>query len=391
MKIGILTQPLRNNYGGLLQAYALQATLKKMGHEAWIIRRIPANKTIIWKFGSKFKKIILKYLFGKKSIPYPFKKNATITQNENNIISSFTSLFVKEYINPVTELIESNRKFKKVTKEDYNAFIVGSDQVWRLKYSPNILNFYLDFAVLYKNIKRVAYAASFGVGEWHYSKRLTKKCKYLANKFDAISVRENSAVKLCKEHLNVNVEHLVDPTLLLTKDDYLELIDEESEHDNKAILFYYILDNSKEIEDLIKAYSQKLNLEPFTVMPAQSFSIETRSQIKNCIYPSVEKWLNGFNDAKFVITDSFHGCIFSILFNIPFVALGNIKRGLTRFDSLLELFDLYDRLVLADDILSHEIITESIDWNKVNEKVEKEKMKALLFLKENLANSNNAI
>lgn len=391
MKIGILTQPLTNNYGGLLQAYALQTSLHRMGHEAWVIRRIPAKKTIIRKIGSKLKQAIIKYVFGKKSIPSPFKKKATISEKDRTIISQFTSRFVKECIKPITEPIESNRKLKKATKQTFNAFIVGSDQVWRLHYSPNILNYFLDFAAHYKDIKRIAYAASFGLGEWHYSKRLTKKCKYYASKFDAISVREKSAVLFCREFLDVESEQLVDPTLLLTKYDYLELINEEIEPVNKGTLFYYILDRTETKDDIIRLSSQNLNLSPYTVMPAQNFSSETNCQLESCIYPPVAKWIKGFNDAEFVITDSFHGCIFSILFNKPFIAIGNSKRGLARFESLLDLFNLHDRLVIDSDLLHHNVLTKSIDWNKVNKKVEEEKKKALLFLQKNLAHSQQNV
>lgn len=127
-------------------------------------------------------------------------------------------MFNRPYIDSTSSL----RKYFK--KNRYDAVIVGSDQTWRPKYSPNIYDFYLDFISKDKRIKRIAYASSFGVDDWEYSAEETKKCAKLSKLFDGISVREQSGIDLCKDHLGVDSELALDPTLLLNKDDYVTLI-----------------------------------------------------------------------------------------------------------------------------------------------------------------------
>ena len=102
------------------------------------------------------------------------------------------------------------------------------------------------------------------------------------------------------------------------------------------------------------------------------------------IKPSVESWLKGFHDAKFIITDSFHGCLFSIIFNKPFLIIGNEKRGLARFNSLLSDFALMDRMILRKDENYSDIIQKSIDWEAVNNRLEEKRREACRFLSTNI-------
>ncbi len=387
MKIGILTQPLHNNYGGLLQAYALQTTLKKMGHEPWIVRRVIGKRPFIRKIASSLKYLVLKYILNKRNLHSPFKKQIMISEDEKRIVSTFTSVFVEKYIHPKTDLIDNNRDLKKLIKQGFDAFIVGSDQVWRLIYSPYMPNYFLDFLGNNKKIKRLAYAASFGLDKWHFPYFLTKKTKRLAKRFNAISVREESAVKLCQEYLNVKAQHLVDPTLLLKKEEYLKIVKNENEPKSPGNLFIYILDKSEEKEKWISMISKELGMMPFSVMPSNKLSAENKEEINNCIFPPVTKWLKGFEDAAIVVTDSFHGCIFSILFNIPFIAFANSKRGSTRFISLLKMFDLSDRLISDGDLFNLDRLLKPVNWDEVNLKLENERKKSFYFLNYNLSSN----
>jgi hypothetical protein len=384
MKIGILTQPLKNNYGGLLQAYALQLTLKRMGHEVWIINRVAPKITLLRKLGSIIKQVILRYIFLRKTKTFSLRFIKDIKSEDLLIISQHTREFIKDHVQPVTEPIYTNRKLRQIAKQGYDAFIVGSDQVWRLNYSPDIFNFFLDFAINYKHIKRIAYGASFGLDEWHYPGKITGRCKKLIEKFDAVSVREHSAVDLCKLYFNIEARLVIDPTLLLTKEDYLDLIKDGSSIKVKVGLYYYILDmndDSKALIDLISDYSK---LDPYTVSPTEKRQKGKEFNINNCIYPPVPKWLEGFSKAEFIITDSFHGCIFSILFNVPFLVIGNRNRGLTRIESLLETFNLSARLVSPIDGMNIKNIMTPIDWGKINEVISSEKNQSMAFLRESL-------
>ena len=144
----------------------------------------------------------------------------------------------------------------------------------------------------------------------------------------------------------------------------------------------YVLDKSDKKESFINDIAEQLNLTPFTVMQKQKLSGKTN--IDDCVFPPVTKWLRGFMDAKFIITDSFHGCAFAILFNKPFLALGNNRRGITRFKSLLKMFYLEDRLILDDFAFDDSLIENDIDWDSVNTILKNERDKSFIFLKDSL-------
>ena len=375
MKIGILTQPLKNNYGGLLQAYALQKVLKDMGHEVWIINRTLKERSFVRQYASLGKRIILKYVLKKSTQPI-FIFNPT--KEEEKIVATYTNQFVLKHFPYITKEIVRNKDMINLNGKGFDAYMVGSDQVWRPGYSPCITNYFLDFVETEKKIKRIAYAASFGVSNWEFTEEQARDCSQLAKYFDAVSVREDSGIDLCRKYLGVDAVHVLDPTMLLNTKDYFHLLENEGKSTGNMMI--YILDKTDEKQQMINDISEKLNLLPFSVMPNKMLTKETRAEIEECIYPPVTKWLRGFIDAEFVITDSFHGCVFSILFNKPFIAIGNPKRGMSRFNSLLKLFELEDRLVNATETNYNNLFVEGINWTKVNAILMTKRKEANLFL-----------
>ncbi len=374
MKIGILTQPLRTNYGGLLQAFALQVVLKRMGHEVWTVDRSSKEITLFIKIYSIIRRCIL----------YVFHKNITTirvwtTTKEQKIIGQHTNRFIAENIR-ITEAIDSPGKLSLVKNYKFDAYIVGSDQVWRPIYSPCITNYFLDFIDKGESAKRIAYAASFGVGDWEFTPEQTIQCAALAKAFNAISVRENSAVKLCREFLGINATHVLDPTMLLTKEDYIKLIEKDNIPKSKGTLMTYVLDESSDTIDILQKVFKETQFIPFSVLPNHKFEEKGSKDIENCIFPPVTEWLRGFMDADFVVTDSFHGTVFAIIFNKPFISIGNIDRGIDRFSSLLNTFGLEDRLIKSKDELTTKLIKSPIDYNKVNKIKQEQQNIALSFL-----------
>lgn len=362
MRIGILTLPLHTNYGGILQAYALQTVLERMGHEVMVIDT-PNIKPTPSLF--TLSKRLIKRLFGKRvGVFFEWKHN-----KEYPIISQYTQPFVDKYIH--RKVVNTPDELKK---EDFDAIVVGSDQIWRPIYYKNIENAYLAFAKDW-DIKRIAYAASFGTDDWEYSKNQTVVCKELLKIFDAVSVRESSGIQLCKEHFFVDALHLLDPTMLLDKDDYIKQINIKDITKSTGNLLIYILDETKEKRDLIEYTSKKYNLKSFKV---NSRVDDWSAPINERIQPSVEQWLRGFYDAKLIVTDSFHACVFSILFNKPFFVIANEKRGYTRFSSLLNLFNLNDRLINNVTDINY---SKEIHWEKVNKNLETLKMNSINFFK----------
>lgn len=373
MKIGIVTLPFNWNYGGILQTYALQQALKDLGHEPVTINR----DTVLTSFKLKVLLIIRRSIlriFGKKVIVRPWP-----TKTEEKIIRQHTDKFIIENI-ATTHLLKSEGEFANLTKYNFEAFIVGSDQVWRPKYSPVLENHFLGFLDKKSTVKRIAYAASFGVDKWEFSEQQTLSCSELAGIFNAISVREDSGINLCEKYLNVKAKQVLDPTMLINKEKYIELVEKENLAPFSGKLFNYVLDITPEKSKFIKNVADRLGLVAFS-STAGSFRDLGRKRLKECIFPPVTQWIRGFMDAEFVITDSFHGTVFSIIFNKRFIAIGNATRGMTRFTSLLKTFGLEERLILEINEHALQIADSPIDFKKVNEILETERDKSITFLK----------
>ncbi|NLJ82737.1 MAG: polysaccharide pyruvyl transferase family protein [Bacteroidales bacterium] len=373
MKIGILTQPLHKNYGGILQNYALQKVLKDMGHEVWTIDR-DFNYSSYQKYASFIKRVLLK----------SFNRNIAIqvlpTKKQEEIILQHIRSFIKNNIQTTKKTISTEQLTQLHQKYAFDAYIVGSDQVWRAPYSPCLTNYFLDFIEYESRVKKIAYAASFGVDEWEFTEEQTKECARLAKQFHAISLREDSGVELCRKYFGVDAVHLLDPTLLLSKEDYLLLMNNKKTTSNKGDLFVYILDKDEKKNNIINEIAKHKNLIPFELLPKQ-FLIETNKyEIEKCIFPPIEQWLRAFVDAEFIITDSFHGTIFSIIFEKPFIVLGNKKRGLNRFISLLRIFSLKDRLI-DEDKIDYSIIEQQINYSIVHNILNKKREESFSFLK----------
>ncbi|WP_299762117.1 polysaccharide pyruvyl transferase family protein [uncultured Pontibacter sp.] len=378
-KIGILTQPLHNNYGGLLQAYALQQTLKSFGYTVWIINRIYNRKKISKRIKAYLKMIFHGYLLNNKNY-----KLSILTAEQEQKVGMHTSYFKHKYIAPITPAIDTNAGMQQLNNDNFDAYVVGSDQVWRPKYSPNISNYFLDFIEGNNQVRKITYAASFGVSNWTFNKKHTERCARLAKKFHAVSVRESSGKILCKQHLGIEATQVLDPTLLLKPNDYYKLIQNENEPEVDGTLMTYVLDNDIDKEQLINEVANILNLKPFTVTQNKPLTIGNKKDLENCAYPPVTRWLRGVMDAKFVICDSFHGCAFSILFNKPFLALGNRKRGLARFESILKMFDLEERLITDTKHIDYNLLNKPIDWDRVNQVLANERANSLKFLQNEL-------
>lgn len=370
MRIAILTLPLHTNYGGILQAYALQTILERMGHEVCVIERRPRPTRLpLWKMPYSYGKRIIKNLTGH---PYPVfyeqKKD-----REAPVVAQNTNKFINKYIKRRVV-----NEFSDIHKEDFNSIVVGSDQIWRPKYFPKIETAYLNFTKDW-NIKRIAYAASFGTDEWEYSPKQTQNCRHLITKFEAVSVREKSGIDLCHKYLDVNAKQVLDPTLLLKTEDYISLFKSIGVPKSPGNLLGYILDNTPEKVSFIDHIAKLKGLIPFRV----DSKVENKiAPLNERIQPPLENWLRGFYDAEFVITDSFHACVFSILFHKLFFVIGNKERGMSRFQSLLSMFGLEDRLV---DIHSPINLNSNIDWNDVDNVLNKKREEARRFLTNSLA------
>lgn len=380
MKIGILTQPLYCNYGGLLQCYALQKTLQRMGHDAVVLQREWNRQYTLKGACIYYAKLFVKKLLGRKESWHYY-----VAQARRDYIARETNKFTNRCINPRSERCYTTEQLcQEVERLKLDAIIVGSDQVWRPYYSPCQPNYFLDFLPYDSQIKRISYAASFGGDDWNeWNEKLTEQCACLLQKFDAVSVRELSGFRLCKEHFDVEAVQVLDPTLLLDKEDYLAVIGKPLQ--NRGTLFNYVLDRSDEKQYIIQKIAERTQKKPFDSMPELDDSVyNLYGDIERAVYPPVENWLSAFVEAEMVVTDSFHGTVFSIINNKPFWVVGNEGRGMARFETLLSLFGLENRLI-SIKTLDETDFNASIDWALVNAKKAEMQKKSLEFINEALS------
>lgn len=350
MKIGIVTASLGSNIGGILQNFALQQTLKKLGHYPITIDHGKKYTRFRWFVGR------VRNLFNNSAKTPPFPRYDRI--GTGNILR-----FVFKNINLTRFMTSINAKV--ITDNKLDAILVGSDQVWRKEYN-NLYETYLGFAKDY-DIKKISYAASFGTESWEYNAEQTKTAKNLIGKFAAVSVREESDVALCNKYLNVDATWVLDPTLLLDCDNYMKLC-KDVPYRNKAILFAYLLDLTEEKIIFLHKMSERLGCE--LIFKSAENNLSSKDTIEN--------WLSLFRDSTYVITDSYHGTLFSIIFHKKFLTIANKKRGMSRFKSILNLIRQDERLIYNLTEYTH--IEDEINWSEVDSTLFKKKEQSMQFL-----------
>ncbi|WP_371192493.1 polysaccharide pyruvyl transferase family protein [Glaciecola sp. SC05] len=366
MKIGILTLAIAENYGGTIQAVALYRLLQSKGHDVVLIYKVPYIP--IWK--SLTKKLLLKIPFHNIANLKTFNE----LEKERLKRKAFHRPFIKNEILNISDDLRTKKDLQDfATRERFDAVIVGSDQVWRKDYIDDKFyqSFFLDF-ITGTMTRKISYAASFGKDYWEGSNDEEDISKLLHD-FTAVSTREASGTLICKNTFNYHdAVHVLDPTLLMNKEFYLEKIiaNYDTPKSFDGGLLTYVLDEAKEKHKMITHLKNTFGLD--SVNHLKGFD-------KSGVTYTVPEWLRSFACADYVITDSFHGMVFSIIFEKDFTVVGNANRGLDRFTSLLSLLGLMDRLVFTYDDLQNDK-QESIEYKKVNKLLEVNRKLSLSFL-----------
>ena len=341
MKVGILTHPLINNYGGILQAYALQTYLQGLGCDVLIIDCRKSRNIV---------KRVVFYLLS--NIPF------TSYGKFRHRIDKLTK-FIHMYIHRTKVIYGAKKLDKLCKKKDFDSIIVGSDQVWRSDFASRYGGLYfLNFVPKDSKIRKIAYAASLGDDSWRYTPEMTVDIQKWVSDFTAISVREESAVELCKKYLNVDAKLVLDPTFLLSHSIY----DKLSTHRlvfNKYIFVYWLGDRGC-LTKILSSFAS----EGYTIIEQDLRSNKTQI--------SVEDWLSYIKYADRVITDSFHGCVFSIIFQKQFSVYRNDSGGNTRLQSLFEMLNI-------DNIYEQE--QSYIDYGEIHVRLEKLRLLSQSYLK----------
>lgn len=336
MKIGILTLPLHINYGGILQAWALQTVLSRMNHDVSVFGIRPESPHSYYTLPFVWLLRLIRRIQGVSNVPiFSEIKNRRV----HNRLYGDIKTFISSRVN--TKIIKG---LNAIPENSYDAIVVGSDQIWRREYisylwrSKNPAEAFLS-SFNCRKADRIAYAASLGVDFWDFSDCDTINIKEALSRFKAVSLREISAGNVLEQATGISASFVIDPTMLLKSEDYVEClglhVDETATHH----LVSYILDSNSESERLISKIVTSRGL---------SHKELNLNKTGNRLL-SVEEWVESIANAEMVITDSYHGCVFSIIFNKPLVFIYNEARGNARFASLIATFGIQNNCLESID------------------------------------------
>ena len=335
--IGIITFQNASNYGAVCQAFALKKTVEKVGLNASVINYDSPNMALKSVQQSQFKEFINGHL------------NLT-----------------KEYLSK-----------QEIDITGFDAIISGSDQVWNPRLTGGDMTYFLDFVP--EHIKKVSYAASIGLNGDLFMEYKDVFEKYVPT-FSGISLREETHVDYIQSIArDKEVIASIDPSLLLTSKEYLEAFNlPDNRSEDYIFVFSYALD--PKMYDFANMLSLKSGYKIVALSPYNGGNYVSGTKIMRKV-PPVE-WLQLFNSAKMIITDSFHGMMFSIVFNKPFYAYTPNRSNVARVRDILKKLNLEDRK-LTNITNVAETVWE-MDYTKVNEILEMERKKSLEYLKNQL-------
>jgi hypothetical protein len=365
MKISLITMHRVLNYGSVLQTYALSHILIKKGYDVEILDYIP-QRLKLWN-------AIILPLKKKNSLLKPFYFIYLVLVNVpkwrmyNSFLKSYVTLSPQKY-NSINEV------FKNLPVAD--VYMTGSDQVWNTTFDGFVDDsFFLAYAPL--NKKKIAYAASFG-REVLEPEELNIISPYLRS-YNSISVREKSALSILKEIGNVNGVQVLDPTLLLDKEEWSKtFMQKDRLLKDKYLLVYFIRGNENQLLTIAKAIAQKKGLKIYLLHNGLKVINGCDKTFRN---QCPEEYISLFLNADYIVASSFHGTAFAINFNKQFVSVlpSNFK---TRVESILSLTGLTDRMIFDDFNIDKALA--KIDFNNVNLVLEAERIKSYDFLENSL-------
>lgn len=345
------------NYGTILQNYAVQTILKENNIEGELIRyniyqdKTNRNKTLIYYKKYGLLKTIIRILF--KVLTYFFQKRIN-KKNKNRNFNSFVNMYIKHSTSVYKTANEISQNYPQK-----DLYIAGSDQIW------NVSSLISDYArkeipiafLLFapKNSIKMSFAASFGKD--NFSSFMENDIKKALKDFSFISVREPSGIDICKKLGYENAVYHIDPTLLLTKEQYQKLYTKEK--NKKKYILLYLLNDKTEFD--IQKFYKWAKLENLDVIYVNGNTNNFSFTLRKITYPSIPQWLKLIDEAEYVFTNSYHGCIFSILFNKEFYYINQkkyISKPNIRITSLFDTLNIQDRVFKGD--------YKSIKKNKIN-------------------------
>lgn len=353
------------NYGSALQSYALQQSINRLGQDEWesiLVDYCPdsmADKDPLNPFKNMWDKDEESYNMCQMSMPAIRENYKKFNDFYNTYLKKSKKKYTSGNFNDVLE------------DEKLNGFVCGSDTI----FCPDEFGFDDGFYANYdcmKNSYSVAYAASFG--DPNFTDEMYPVLNERLKNFKAFGLRENLMIPYVKEHTDVPVERVIDPTLLLTYEDYNKMATE------RLVSEKYLLVYSRRYNPVMEAYAEKMAKE--NGWKIVEISLRACNAEKGHImfyHAGVEEFLSLVKHAEFVVTNSFHGIIFSTQFKRDYVIFSREQCN-TKIQEVLDLFGVPDRIMVTGD----EPEPEKIDYVKVHERIGKAREKSLRFLKEEL-------
>ncbi len=351
LKIALLTIHSANNYGAVLQTFATLKALSKYGEVSVLDYQDPhtSKSMSLIRFGTKPRDVLRmgKDIF--RLIP------------RYKVIKKFRN-FSNENFN-LTIPLRTDNDFNKLENE-FDVFVSGSDQIWNPKIvtEKGITNtrYYLDFVT---KKKKISYASS--LGSHTYSEAEAEQLVPLLNSYDSLAVREENSAIYLPELLQRNVSHVLDPTLLHTKKEWLDFFDIDTNLDKESYILVYALKKDKLLKKVVEQVKQKLDIKVITIDQDPFTNFKCEQHIRDA---SPEEFIDLFSKASFIVTNSFHGTCFSVNFNIPFIVT-TPQSSINRIESLLKAVDLDGRITIGENLTA--LINKKIDFDTTNTNLNK--------------------
>lgn len=356
------------NYGSILQAFALQKILNKIGVENEIVNYIPNNieKIKFFLLNSSRWTVLKDKIESRKINKYILTKEERIKKEQ--IFKSFNNSylnFTKKY---------SNQNALNELSDRYDYYFCGSDQIW----NPSFFKKCQFLSFVSDNKPKISYAPS--IGKAQLTKKEKNKIKPLLERFTAISVREEQGAKLIESILFKSVKVVCDPVFLLSKEEWENFFGLKKQKD-EYILCYFLGRNKKHYE-IVKDFSKKTKI-PIKTIPNNYCGYRLGIGVEKLVGPL--EWLNLIYNAKYIFTDSFHATAFSLIFNKNFYTVkrfndNNKKSQNTRIYNLLNIVDLKERIIEDKIKCETKIKISNEEWKNINKILEKYKGDSLSWL-----------
>ncbi|MCR5147039.1 MAG: polysaccharide pyruvyl transferase family protein [Clostridia bacterium] len=353
------------NYGSALQSWALSQAINKLGKNKWQSKLIDYCPDIL---ADKDPLNPMKNMWDKDEESRRLCELSLPAIREN--YKKFDEFYKKEFIK--TKKVYTSKNFDDVVKdEDIDGFVCGSDTIFCVDEFGIDDGYYANYDCM-KNGYSISYAASFG--DSHFDNDSYELLNQRLQNFKALGIREYQMIPYIKQHTSVEVKKVLDPTLLLEENDYKEITYPERLEKEKYVLLY-----ARRRNDKMTAYADKLAKENGWKVIDISLQATNADKHRMFYEAGVQEFLSLVKNAEFIVTNSFHGMIFSVQFNKQFVIFSREQCN-TKIEELLNLFGLQDRMLIN----GNEEYDMNIDYAQVFERIISEREESLKYLKENL-------